>query len=539
MRSLLRPIIFRLAFFAGIVACSLPAVFGSTAAAISSDPKLFISGDNTFYAYVIGGETISASFAKSTENEPVGLVKHDIAVTLEGPQLQTQTCTIAKEVAVGQGCNFANVTAPQTGIYRVTFKLPDDAKPYPEVSPLVKWGGNLFSWEVVVKDGAAEKKGRVWSELYAIRQPVAESFVADLTYHYVSESGAIYRASYKGYNGQISTLSADAVGIRSGKECLSSYQSIEVSDEKRSPSFGACGGSYKLFFEQPAGDLPQKAKKWDDKTSDWISPSVSAPKVSDLRFESDKNGDTQSGKITFKLSNFVGQYSVDIDTTGDGSFTSKGDIKVKRTMKKVDNATQELVFDGIDASGQVVSASQPITIRINVEKVAEIHLVNADVEGRAGGLEIVRLSGENAPSGRMCWNDVDLASLTNTSLQTKKPDGRNCPDSTTGALHGWSYATGSWGDLRYIDDWAYAATKVEGVSKIQYPEDAEPIMSSGQRSMQRVVVGGVGFVLIAIFIVFIGIIIIKRRSHAQMLRRAEQDHSTDFPNSGDQRPPTL
>lgn len=539
MRSYLRRTILKLTIIVGFAVAGLAALPGGTVDAVSSNPKLFVSGDNTFYAYVIGGEKLSASFIKSSENEPVGLVKHDIAVTLDGPGLQTQTCTIPSAVATDQGCAFADITAPQTGIYRVVFKLPDSAKPYPEVSPVVKWGGNLFSWDITIKDGSTKKTGRVWSELYAVRQPIAESSVADLIYHYVSESGAIYRASYKGYNGQISTFSADAVGVRSGKECQSSYQSIDVTDEKRSPSFGTCGGSYKLFFEQPSGDLPERAKLWDGKKTDWISPKVSAPKVSDLKFESDKSGDSQSGKITFKLSNFVGQYSIDIDTTGDGSFTSKGDIKVKRTMKKIDNTTQELVFDGVDARGQVVSSSQPITIRVNVEKVAEIHLVNADVEGRAGGLELVRLSGENAPSGRMCWNDTDLAKLATASLQTKTLDGRNCPDSSVEALHGWPYATGSWGDLRYIDDWAYATTALEGISKIQYPENDEPIVGVGAQNTQRIVTGGIGILLLGVFVAFVTTIIVKRRNHKKMLERAQHHQPIDFAEPSDPRPPSL
>jgi hypothetical protein len=511
----------------------------STSHAVASDPKVFISGDNTFYAYAVGGETLSASFLKSSQTEPVGLAPYDITVSLDGPGLPQQTCTIPKNVSVGKGCGFDTVVAPQTGIYKVSFSLPAEAKPYPEVSPTVKWGGNLFSWNVTVKDGTAEKKGRVWSELYAIRQPNETSFVADLTYHYVSESGAIYRAAYKGFNGQISTFSADAVGVRTGDECVSAYQSIAVTDDKRSPSFGVCGGSYKLFFEQPAGELPKKALQWDSQSQEWVVPAVIAPKVSDLKFESNKTGDMQSGKISYKLSNFVGQYTIDIDTTGDGSFTSKEDIRVKRTMKKVDNSLQQYEFDGVDARGQVVSPTQPITIRINVEKVAEIHLVNADVEGRTGGLELVRLSGENAPSSRMCWNDTDLPRLATASLETKTVDGRNCPDSTSSALHGWPYATNSWGDQRYIDDWAYATTKVEGTSQIQYPDSNEPIVSAGTRNTQRLIMLAVGAGLIALFGLLIFIVITRRKKQKERLRRAEYSQPLDFPGPGDPGQPRL
>ncbi len=513
------------------------AISGQTAGAIASNPNMFVSADNVFYAYVKGGEKISASFSKSVETEPSGLAAHDINVALEGPGLTTQTCTMPKNVAVGQGCGFADVIAPETGIYRLSFNLPSGAMPYPEVSPRVKWGGNLFSWNLTIKDGTVEKQGRVWSELYATRQPAPQAFLANPTYYYVSESGYIYRAAYKGYNGQISTFSADAVGIRFGEDCASVYQSVRVTDRKFSPTFGECGGSYKLFFESPAGDLPKTAKKWDEKTT-WIIPSVSAPKVTDLQFESDKNGDTQSGKISFRLRNFVGQYSVDIDTTGDGGFSSREDVKIKRTMKAVNNDVQQIEFDGVDARGQVIAPSQKITIRINVEKVAEIHLVNADVEGRTDGLELTRINGDNAPSSRMCWNDTDLDPLENSSLQTSTLDGRDCPDSSAAKLHGWPYATGSWGDGRYIDDWAYATTKVEGVHTITYPDDSEA-PSTAQRKNNVPLLLGTAAVTVA-FVALVAVIVMKRRAHRKLQRQAQRNHHpTDFPGPGDPPRPLL
>lgn len=512
---------------------------GSSVGAVASDPKMFISADNTFYAYAKAGEKISVAFEKTSQIEPGGLAKHDVAVSLEGPGLTTQTCTISKDVAVGKGCSFSDVVAPQTGVYRIGFRLPNGALPYPEVSPQVKWGGNLFSWNVTVKEGGSEKTGRVWSELYAVRQPVPESYLANLTYHYVSESGHVYRAAYKGYNGQISTFSADAVGIRQGDDCVSAYRSVSVDDKKYVPSFGECGGSYKLFFEQPAGELPKTATKWDGKGTEWIIPTAVSPKVSELRFESDKNGDMQSGKITFKLTNYVGQYSVDIDTTGDGGFSSKEDVSIKRSLKKLDNGTQEVTFDGVDARGQVVAPMQPIFIRVNVEKVAEIHLVNGDVEGRTGGLELTRLSGENAPSSRMCWNDTDLSPLVETTLQTKDLDGRSCPDSSVGKLHGWPYATGSWGDGRYIDDWAYATARVEGITKIQYPDSVEPVTSAAESNRRATTVVG-AIVVTAVFIGLVTFFVIRRRRHAKSLRNASQyQQPIDFPGPGDPRPPQL
>lgn len=523
-------------------ACAVSAAISAVgtvypAGALASNPKLFVSADNTFFVYARGGEKISAAFTRSSQKEESGIPAEDVTVTLDGPGLAAQRCVLAKAVTVGQGCGFTNVVAPKTGVYRVQFKLPDTARIYAEVTPTVHWGANLFSWNISVADESGAKSGRVWSELYAIRQPAPADFLTDMVYYYVSESGFLYKATYKGYNGQISTLSADAFGIRAGDKCESAYQSVQVNSTTMSPSFGACGGSYKLFFEQPAGDLPQTAKRWDDK-DEWVSPAISRPVVQGLAFQSDKNGDTQSGKITFSLKNFVGQYKVKIDVNDDGNYDATEDIKIARTMKKLDGGTQEITFNGIDGDGKAIPSSQRIGIKIQIEKIAEIHLVNGDVEGRTGGIEITRLNGDNAPTTRMCWDDTNLNALANAALMTKQPDGRNCPDSV-GGVHGWPYVVaGGWGDTRYIDDWAYALAKIEGTAEIHYPDQAADQSVGQMRGGQGLVAAIIGGVVIIGIIVVIIAVTIRRQRRLQRLRQAqEQQIPPQYPGPGGPQPP--
>lgn len=514
----------------------LCAIISPTAHATTSNDKMFISGDNTFYAYVKGGEKIDVMFTRSSQIEPTDIPPVDVTVSLEGPGLDRRECVLPKAIQAGKGCGFSDVAAPKTGIYKIAFILPDTARIYSQVTPTVRWGANMFSWEINVSDEKGKKTGRLWSELYAVRQPYPAEYLTDLVYYYVSESGYLYKATYKGYNGQISTLSADAFGIRTGKTCQSAYQSIEVSSTKMSPSFGTCGASYKLFFEQPSGELPASAKQWDDKTG-WVNPSVLRPEISDLKFTSDKSGDAQSGKISLKLRNFVGQYVVKVDTDNDGSFDDSQDVKFTRTIKKLADSSQEIQFNGINREGQQVSPSQPIGIKVQIEKTAEIHLVNADVEGRTGGLELMRLNGDNAPTTRMCWDDTGLDPL-DTSLMTKLVDGRSCPDST-GGVHGWGYNTGSWGDMRYIEDWAYASARVDGVTQIVYPEEDGPVIAKigGVKVQTAVVTAGAGLLLL-IVAAFVTVIIVRRRRHARMMRDAIEQHKpTDYPGPGDPRPP--
>lgn len=509
------------------------------AGALTSNKKMFVSADNTFYIYAKGGEKISAGFARSSQTETSGIAPEDVTISLEGPGLAMQQCIIPKAVAVGAGCGFDNVVAPEAGVYKLSFKLPETAQVYKEVSPTVRWGANLFTWNITLVDERGVKEGRVWSELYAVRQPFQPEFLTDLTYFYMSENGFLYKASYKGYNGQISTFSADAFGIRKGDKCESAYRSIEVSDTKMSPAFGACGGSYKLYFEQPAGDLPHTAKRWDGK-QEWVSPAISRPVVEGLKFESDKNGDTQSGKIRFTLKNFVGQYKVKVDVNDDGNYDATEDVSLARRMKSVDGGVQEVVFNGIDGSGKAIPASQRIGIKIQIEKIAEIHLVNADVEGRTGGLEITRLNGDNAPTTRVCWDDTELPSLEDATLVTKILDGRNCPDSV-GGVHGWAYASGGWGDARYIDDWAYASAKIDGTADIHYPEDEVAAAAKQNGANQGLVATGLGGLVVIGVLGFIVVMTIRRNRHIRQLKEAQERSQPGgaYPGPGESRPPQL
>lgn len=498
-------------FAAVLVVVGALAIFTpQTTGALSSDPKLFVSADNTFYTYVKSGETISASFLRVNQDEPFDTPREDVTITLDGPGAQQQRCVAPKNVPIGQGCRFAEQTAPKTGIWKIQFSVPATAKSYYEVSPAVRWGKNLFNWNIAVKSGTTEQKGRIWTERYAIRQPAAASFTTDLNYHYISEDGYIYRATYKGYHGQISTLSADAVGIRSGEGCVSAYQSVEVGNSKLSPALGACGNAYKLFFEEPAGDLPAKAKNWEDK-DEWVRPNISRPSLSELNFESDESVDQQSGTITFFLRNFIGQYQIKIDVDNDGSFDGQDDVVMNQQLKKLSSGLQRVRFSGVDKTGQIIPPGKTIGIKVDITKVAEIHLVAADVEGRSGGLDLVRISGDNAPTTRLCWNDTELAEMA-ANLATDVVDGRDCPDSVDG-VHGWVYADSSWGNARYIDDWIYASAKLQGNNQITYPKAEEAAVVAGSKNMTAIIVA-VGVAAAAIIAIII-VVVIKRKHNKQ------------------------
>ena len=505
----------------GILLASSLLLVPASAHALSSDPKLFISADNTFYAYVKGGETISAAFLRVNQNEPFDTVRGDVTVTLEGPGAAQKTCVISKDVAIGQGCQFAPVTADKSGIWRVQFSVPANARTYNEVSPTVKWAKNLFNWNITVNGDGGEKHGRIWTERYAIRQPAPSSYLVDMVNYYISEDGYVYKATSRVYNGQISTLSADSIGIRTGTGCVSAYQSADVSSDKFSPALGTCGNGYKLFFEEPAGDLPTKAKRWDD-VNEWVRPNISRPSISELHFISDESVDQLSGKISFFLRNFIGQYQIKVDIDNDGSFNGQSDVVMNQQMKKLSNGLQSIHFSGVDKYGQIIPPTATIGIKVEITKVAEIHMVAADVEGRTGGLELMRLNGDNAPTTRLCWNDTELTPMSEL-LMTKVLNGRDCPVSS-GGLHGWAYADASWGNARYVDDWVYASAKLTGKNQIIYPDSAEEVAGQARQNWMMIA-AIVGAVVVLVGIITV-ILIAKRRRKSQSMVAPPVDITT-------------
>jgi hypothetical protein len=534
----------RLFLLVAISVVGVLAGHASSVSAYSSDGKQFINADNTFYAYVKGGETIAADFTYAPFPSAFDSVRGEVTFTLDGPDAKQQKCVTPTNLAAGQGCHFAPVTATKSGIWRIQVTPPADAKVYDQAAPNAHWGANWFAWSISVKSGASEQPGRVWTEQYNVRQPDDAAYIDNLIHYYISEDGYIYKATEYGYNGQISTLSADGIGVRSGTKCTSAYQSVDVSSTDFSPSYGTCGSGYKLFFEQPAGDLPASATTWDGKT-DWVRPSISRPSIAELHFVSNGSQDQQSGTVSFFLRNFVGQYQVKIDVDNDGSFDGQNDVVLNQQMKKLSSGLQQVYFDGVDKTGQIIPTTQKIGIKIEITKVAEIHLVAVDVEARTGGIELTRLNGDNAPTTRVCWNDTDLEEFGDASLMTKERDGRSCPDST-GGVHAWINAANSWGNARYIDDWSYASARLDGTNTMIFPQDS--VAGTVVSKQNWLLVVGATVAVVLVVIIAAAIVITRRHKRQQQIAASAQlpqpvqppvqQQSSDQPTTYDGQPPS-
>ncbi len=497
-------------------------VSNQSASALSSDPNQLIGANNTFFAYVKAGEKISAEFIRSSYNQGA-FPADDITVTISGVGVKEQKCVLKRDGAVGKGCSFAPKKVEQSGIWKISFAPGSKARPHDEASSNVLWVSNLYSWNITIRNGNDEQKGRVWADSYAFRQPPGEQYTSDFTTYYISQDGYIYKAVHHGYNGQISILSADSVGIRNSDECMSAYQSALVENESLSPALGACGSRYKLFFEEPSGSLPEESV-FADKTKEWIKPTIQKPEIGELHFVADNTKDQLSGDITFFLRNFIGQYQIKIDADNDGSFDGQNDVALFAQIKELSSKLQKVHFQGVNKQGQIIFPSQTIGIKVEITKVAEIHFVASDVEGR-DGLELIRLNGANAPNDRLCWNDTELDPIKNSAFATMELDGRSCPVSA-GGVHGWTYSGESWGNARYIDDWTYATAKIDGNNEIIYPEDADTNKDNEQQGLMPIFVG-----LVAVIVVIAG------AGVAIVVRKKSKGRGTSE-NPPSQQPPT-
>src|SRR5699024_10704962 len=109
--------------------------------------------------------------------------------------------------------------------------------------------------------GGAEVPGRVWAAQDSIHQSLAGGELADLQYWIVNNTGYVYAVELGGYNGGNSTIQAISVGW-ADEECAPTYASYEYTLEGEGsnyPLLPDCGETYRVFYEEPAADLPPSA----------------------------------------------------------------------------------------------------------------------------------------------------------------------------------------------------------------------------------------------------------------------------------------
>ena len=457
-----------------------------TARAVENLPGTTVVYPNTWYAYVGAGENLDVQFTKTRNTSAAQSA--GVPITVEGPGGVAQSCTFAQTDPAGTVCDFADLTSPTAGIWRITLETSGGIEQihYPGLFA----DAGAYLWDIDVQLGAVDVSGRVWSEKYTQAQATLfqdATSLYDISFWFQSEFGVLYEVDYTDYNGIHSIFLADPVGNRVNGSCTSAYKSVYFNDPDFSPADeGECNdGAFKLFFEQPDQTLPATATTWDG-GSDWINPPVVAPDASNLAFVPN-SPDIYSGTLTFGLVNFPGgNVDVQVDTDNDGSFVGPADRTI--VVGGSDMAPVSMPFDGLDGLGQPIPPTRTIRFRVVIDDIAEIHFVNYDVETR-GGIEVTQLTSDPAlvtaaGDKTITWDDTHLDQNSDGALAPGGPSNSltwaittwpGCPGSdpkcasatfqgqdvnSAGGVHGWDWGPLQlpigWGNNRYIDDWKSA-----------------------------------------------------------------------------------
>lgn len=403
------------------------------------------------YGYVKAGETVTVNLSALRN---VVLDKHAITAKLYKPSgTLYSTKSFTANTVIGDTLILAdNVVSDETGLWLLDLSIGA--------------AGNNFSlhdWEFSIKRNGIDLPGRVFTEFL-------NHYINDSTYRMpefslwtINDTGHIYKASMKLFNGVGSSFVFDSKGVVDTATGLPLYKSVPATDPKY--DYGV-GTPYRIFFEPPADDLPAQAssangvKLVKPPVMEFAKIVASKPSYSPTSFAN------AGGEFTTVFdSKFSGNYSLRIDTNNYNVFTDTVDVSVPGTTN---GGSSTVVWNGKNGQGVLLGA-QAFNSQIFVEKYGEMHLVRFDVEGSVEGITIEALT-EVAPGRKYLvnWDDslIEQCNATATcprqsttpgsKLNTTDPIIGVDVDSSSGA-HRWEYSGNSWGDYSLIDDWVYAA----------------------------------------------------------------------------------
>lgn len=400
--------------------------------------------DAVDYAYVAAGDTLDLSFTSSSKSG----AGSDNKYTVTDPSGSVLwECTISATAPLGTVCATTGLTGTP-GAWKIETATSSG-------------GETRTTWQKRVMHGGTEIPGRIWTSSIGMLQSGGAANLANIDLWVVNDAGYRYSLKLFGYNGAGSILSIDAVGTPAQPNtCIPSYRSVDL---PANPQSADCA-KFRLFYSAPAADLPATAPSVDGELK--VLPPVldnAALAVDDLAFVPSASN-PRTGTFNYSINpNFTGAYTLEIDTNGDGDYSDAVDRRIQEGASGV--GTYSTDFDGLDGEGNPVTNCDAMNARIYFERVGEMHVRNQDVEGRVGGIEITRLDPEG-PDPTIYWDDTQLDTTDRANVTTVL-DGTAGVNST-GGVHGWDFATNSWGDNRLIDNWSYVSLKL-GTGEISIP----------------------------------------------------------------------
>ncbi|QIK62756.1 isopeptide-forming domain-containing fimbrial protein [Leucobacter viscericola] len=469
-----------------VVICALLAVIlpGAPAHAAQNATNATVKSKQTFYTYVKAGETYSSSFVK---RETVFAGIGDPVITVITPSGASTECTNIKQVPPNNSsCLFTEV-APVDGVYATTISSSDPTSTVFQTRVTMRW-------TIQALNGATPIEGRTWSDKFHMRDElrVPQTLgVPILSLWYQTEYGYQYKVDRRQLNGIDSVYLANAFGMVNTETCQPIYRSIGVLPADPPPvafveDSGCSYQPYKVFFEQPAADLPATVTLPDTGQTTWMIRPILDPQVASLSFQHSSPG-SRNGQIVFDMQNYEGPVKLQVDTNNNGVFTDDVDREIPAVATTSGATTVD--FDGLDGLGATIPVNTPLAVRLSIDRVGEVHFIDGDLEFLTGGIEITRLNGPAENRTRIFWNDElindpqyntqALLSCSATPALTSAAGGTD----STGGVHAWGVGTcanatlanpgpgdttngGTWGNNRMIDNWTYIDANVAATTDV-------------------------------------------------------------------------
>lgn len=343
-------------------------------------------------------------------------------------------------------------------------------------------------WSVVPRQGGVEKSGRVWTEALNSFQDgkINLNTKVDFTTWNLSSTGVLYKNTYRGFMGIVSTLTTDDMGIGDAN-CNPTYQSWNYTTTTTVKRASKCPSAtrYRIFLSTPDDSMPESARVGGNGNT-WVYPTYKAADVS-TPLLNQAGTVYYSGTLSARAINQKGTMTFYVDANANGSYTDPVDRVL--TAGDVDaGATGTVAWDGKDGLGNLIDRriTKNIGLKAVLSKVGEIHFVRQDVEVSVGGIEVEQLTGPEVGSQLLSWDDSNMGTkcwkldddgsgwvsttCTGTATNPKKAD----RVSSAGGVHGWdsgaSNDQGGWGDSRNIEDWTSYSEEVTKTNEVHEGE---------------------------------------------------------------------
>ena len=379
--------------------------------------------------------------------------------------------------------NIIEVGAQESGIWTIVLDYPShNFSPFANLANNAPWTRTanqptnrrvILAWDISVSqnlpinEGGVPIKGRLFSNEYvSIIQN--NGTTTSPVFYVLSKQGYQYKLQFNDADPFGFPISANSTGLTFGNQ-LPAYQSANTTDftidanidtwvndelylypPQARDTFSLI--NHKLFFNPPDGDMPTSALNTDIFTNEtyetWlfnaISPVIFGASSINMSLQERDSFIASNGIGIIFQSNQEGIVNVSIDINSNQLFEDSLDVQ----LSKFTSGGQDTIFwngqNGLGESILLDSATSWAT-RLSI-RAGEIHIFYQDVENDLGGLNIIRLNGENLPDSTFFYDHSAIGGPIS---------GNNTSDSALPVTKSFIY-NNNFGNERLLDHWAFA-----------------------------------------------------------------------------------